>query len=62
MPIGRVQEYWDDRPCNIRHSQKPVGSKEYFDEVEARKYKVEEQKPFAIANITYRWLIYGKER
>lgn len=27
-----------------------------------RNFKVEEQKPFAMANITYRWLIYGKER
>lgn len=27
-----------------------------------RNYKVEEQKPFAMANITYRWLIYGEER
>jgi hypothetical protein len=28
----------------------------------ARNYKVEETKPFAIANVTYRWLVYGKER
>ena len=28
-------------PCNIRHSTKPIGSREYFDEVEARKYFVE---------------------
>src|SRR5215210_2081193 len=39
--IADVQRYWDARPCNIRHSTKPVGSKEYFDEVEARKYLVE---------------------
>jgi ubiquinone/menaquinone biosynthesis C-methylase UbiE len=39
--IADVQQYWDARPCNIRHSTKPVGSKEYFDEVEARKYLVE---------------------
>jgi 2-polyprenyl-3-methyl-5-hydroxy-6-metoxy-1,4-benzoquinol methylase len=39
--IADVQRYWDARPCNIRHSTKPVGSKEYFDEVEARKYFVE---------------------
>jgi len=36
-----VRSYWDRRPCNIRHSTKPVGSREYFDEVEARKYHVE---------------------
>ena len=40
-----VQRYWDARPCNIRHSPKPVGSREYFDEVEARKYFVEPHIP-----------------
>jgi len=43
--ITDVQHYWDERPCNIRHSPKPVGSKEYFDEVEARKYLVEPHIP-----------------
>jgi ubiquinone/menaquinone biosynthesis C-methylase UbiE len=43
--IADVQQYWDARPCNIRHSTKPVGSKEYFDEVEARKYLVEQHIP-----------------
>ena len=43
--IADVQQYWDARPCNIRHSTKPVGSKEYFDEVEARKYLVEPHIP-----------------
>lgn len=43
--IQTVQEYWDARPCNIRHSDKPVGSREYFDEVEKRKYFVEPHIP-----------------
>jgi 2-polyprenyl-3-methyl-5-hydroxy-6-metoxy-1,4-benzoquinol methylase len=43
--IDDVQRYWDARPCNIRHSTKPIGSKEYFDEVEARKYLVEPHIP-----------------
>ena len=43
--IPRVREYWDRRPCNIRHSTKPVGTREYFDEVEARKYFVEPHIP-----------------
>jgi ubiquinone/menaquinone biosynthesis C-methylase UbiE len=43
--IAGVERYWDARPCNIRHSPKPVGSKEYFDEVEARKYLVEPHIP-----------------
>lgn len=44
-PISKVNEYWNARPCNIRHSAKPVGSREYFDEVEARKYFVESHIP-----------------
>ena len=45
ISIERVQEYWDRRPCNIRHSPRPVGEREYFDEVEARKYFVEPHIP-----------------
>jgi SAM-dependent methyltransferase len=45
VPIDRVKEYWDRRPCNIRHSPQPVGSRPYFDEVEARKYFVESHIP-----------------
>jgi SAM-dependent methyltransferase len=43
--IDRVREYWDSRPCNLRHSPAPVGSREYFDQVEARKYFVEPHIP-----------------
>jgi ubiquinone/menaquinone biosynthesis C-methylase UbiE len=43
--VADVRRYWDARPCNIRHSPRPVGSKEYFDEVEARKYFVEPHIP-----------------
>src|SRR6187551_127139 len=43
--IQTVQSYWDARPCNIRHSTQPVGTKEYFDEVERRKYFVEPHIP-----------------
>lgn len=41
VPIDAVREFWNGRPCNIRHSPKPVGTREYFDEVEERKYRVE---------------------
>lgn len=44
-PLSKVSEYWNARPCNIRHSPKPVGSREYFEEVEARKYFVEHHIP-----------------
>lgn len=43
--ISDVKKYWDNRPCNIRHSDLPFGSKEYFDAVEARKYFVEPHIP-----------------
>lgn len=43
--IEQVRAYWDRRPCNIRHSAKPIGTREYFDEVEARKYFVEPHIP-----------------
>ncbi len=45
VPIDHVREYWDRRPCNIRHSTKTPGSREYFDEVEKRKYFVEPHIP-----------------
>jgi 2-polyprenyl-3-methyl-5-hydroxy-6-metoxy-1,4-benzoquinol methylase len=45
VEIGRVREYWDLRPCNVRHSMQPIGTREYFDEVEARKYFVEPHIP-----------------
>lgn len=43
--IQTVQSYWNARPCNIRHSTQPIGTKEYFDEVEKRKYFVEPHIP-----------------
>jgi SAM-dependent methyltransferase len=43
--IDAVREYWNRRPCNIRHSKAEVGTREYFDQVEARKYFVEPHIP-----------------
>lgn len=39
--IQTVKKYWDNRPCNIRHSQKEVGTLEYFEEVQNKKFFVE---------------------
>lgn len=39
--IEGVRSYWDSRPCNIRHSPLPIGTRQYFDEVSRRKYTVE---------------------
>ena len=45
MNIEKVKNYWNNRPCNIKHSTKELGTKEYFDEVEWRKYFVEPHIP-----------------
>jgi 2-polyprenyl-3-methyl-5-hydroxy-6-metoxy-1,4-benzoquinol methylase len=41
----QVKQFWNDRPCNIKHSGKEFLSKEYFDEVEYKKYLVEPHIP-----------------
>ena len=41
VSVEKVKEYWNERPCNIKHSLSPVGTRQYFDEVEKRKYFVE---------------------
>lgn len=43
--IDDVRTFWDTRPCNIRHSPSAVGTKQYFDEVEKRRYFVEPHIP-----------------
>src|ERR1044071_444654 len=40
-----VRDYWNSRPCNIRHSRAPGGTREYFDEVERREHAVEPHIP-----------------
>jgi len=41
VAIEKVEAFWDARPCNLHHSPREAGSREYFEEVEARKYFVE---------------------
>ncbi len=45
VDIRNVEEYWDRRPCNVRHSAQQRGSRAYFDEVEARRFFVEPHIP-----------------
>jgi SAM-dependent methyltransferase len=45
VSINDVKNYWNERPCNIRHSTAEIGTKTYFDQVEARKYFVEPHIP-----------------
>lgn len=39
--LKAVSDFWNSRPCNIKHSPKNVGTREYFEEVTQRKYFVE---------------------
>ena len=43
--LDSSKAFWNHRPCNINHSKKPFGTREYFDEVEAKKYFVENHIP-----------------
>ena len=43
--IDKIKSYWNDRPCNIKHSNKEFGTIEYFNEVEKKKYLVEPHIP-----------------
>jgi len=45
VPLQAVRDYWNRRPCNVRHSPQPVGSRAYFDQVQQRKYFVEPHIP-----------------
>jgi 2-polyprenyl-3-methyl-5-hydroxy-6-metoxy-1,4-benzoquinol methylase len=45
VPIEDVKKYWNARPCNIRHSTAEIGTEEYFNQVEQRKYFVEPHIP-----------------
>jgi len=45
VSIDDVKKFWNTRPCNVRHSKKPLGSLEYFNEVEQRKHFVEPHIP-----------------
>ena len=45
VSIQDVKDYWNSRPCNIRHSTAEIGTEEYFNQVEARKYFVEPHIP-----------------
>jgi 2-polyprenyl-3-methyl-5-hydroxy-6-metoxy-1,4-benzoquinol methylase len=45
ISINQVQEYWNRRPCNIRHSSKSTDTVEYFDECKDKRYFVEPHIP-----------------
>lgn len=43
--IHKVKVFWNARPCNVRHSNLEIGTREYFDAVERRRYHVEPHVP-----------------
>jgi len=45
VSVNKVKDYWNSRPCNLRHSTAKIGTREYFNQVEARKYLVESHIP-----------------
>lgn len=46
--IHQVSNFWDVQPCNSKDSFQGVGTREYFDETEAQKYREEQHiLPFA---------------
>ena len=49
-----VRSFWDERPCNIRHSDKEIGTREYFEDVSRRKYFVESHIPAFARFETYK--------
>jgi 2-polyprenyl-3-methyl-5-hydroxy-6-metoxy-1,4-benzoquinol methylase len=45
MSFDKIKDYWNNQPCNIKHSSKPLASIEYFNDVEKKKYFVESHIP-----------------
>lgn len=43
--LNDVRDFWNRLPCGVRLSEKPVGSREYFDEVERERYSREPHVP-----------------
>jgi 2-polyprenyl-3-methyl-5-hydroxy-6-metoxy-1,4-benzoquinol methylase len=41
----KIADYWNNQPCNVKHSNKSVGTKEYFEEITKKKYFVEPHIP-----------------
>jgi 2-polyprenyl-3-methyl-5-hydroxy-6-metoxy-1,4-benzoquinol methylase len=37
----RIVDYWNRQPCNVGHSDHPVGTTEYFEAVTAKRYRAE---------------------
>jgi SAM-dependent methyltransferase len=38
---SRVRKFWEEEPCGSVHGEAPEGTKEYFDQIERRRYELE---------------------
>jgi 2-polyprenyl-3-methyl-5-hydroxy-6-metoxy-1,4-benzoquinol methylase len=41
----RIKRYWNAQPCNVKHGKADPGTLEFFQEVSARRYRVESHIP-----------------
>jgi len=41
----RIKRYWNAQPCNVKHGKAEPGTLDFFQEVSARRYKVESHIP-----------------
>ena len=37
----KIKRYWNNQPCNVRHGQSEPGTLDFFQQVSARRYRVE---------------------
>ena len=37
----KIKHYWNTQPCNVKHGTSPVGTKEFFEEVTAKRFRSE---------------------
>tara|TARA_B100001057_G_scaffold20858_1_gene19295 strand:+ start:3605 stop:4375 length:771 start_codon:yes stop_codon:yes gene_type:complete len=38
---NQIRDYWNAQPCNVKRSQHPVGSQEYFTQLSENRYRME---------------------
>lgn len=39
--LGRVKDFWEALPCGAKHASSPEGTREFFAEIERRRYELE---------------------
>jgi hypothetical protein len=41
----RIKRYWNNQPCNVKHSKNEPGTLDFFKDVSARRYRAEPHIP-----------------